>query len=68
MHADNLHSDGLDLSPVVIAAFGHPARPAERLIGLQATVGRVVAWVAGLCLPRRSIRTVGRATRLFVKS
>jgi hypothetical protein len=65
MHAnDRSPADGLGLIPVTIVAFGHPARPVERLIGLQVAVGRFMAWIAGLRLPRFGARTV-RPTRIL---
>lgn len=58
----------MDLSPIVIVALGQPARPVERLIGLQAAVGRLTAWVAGLRLVRIPDQTATRTTRILVKS
>jgi len=65
MHANDRNpTNGLGLIPVAIVAFGHPARPVERLIGLQAGVGRFISWIAGLRLPRFGVRTV-RPTRIL---
>jgi hypothetical protein len=59
MHPNDRNpADGLGLIPVTILAFGHPTRPVERLIGLQAAVGRFIAWIAALQLPRSGSRTV----------
>ncbi len=66
MHANEPRRDGLDLSPVAIVALGHPDRPVERMIGWQMAVGRLVAWVAGLRLPRLTARTT--ATRILAKN
>ena len=65
MHAtDRNPVDGLGLIPVTIVALGHPARPVERLIGLQAATGRFMAWIAGLRTPRFGARTV-TSTRIL---
>ena len=55
----------MDLSPLVIVAIGRPTRPVERLIGLQAAVGRLIAWVAGLRLVRFPYQTATRPTRIL---
>jgi hypothetical protein len=52
MQTDKNIADGLDLFPVSIIAFGAPAAPVERLIGIQAAVARCVGWLANLRLPR----------------
>jgi hypothetical protein len=58
MHAnDRQPADGLGLVPVTIVALGPSARPVERLIGLQAAVGRFMGWIASLRLPRVGART-----------
>lgn len=59
MHTnDHNPADGLGLVPVTIVALGHPARPVERLIGLQVAVGHFIAWIAGLRPPRFGARTM----------
>jgi hypothetical protein len=58
----------MDLSPFVIVALGQPARPVERLIGLQAAIGRFIAWVAGLRLVRIPDQTATRTARILAKS
>lgn len=59
------HLDSLCLSPVVIVALGAHARSEERLIGLQAGVGRLIGAICNLRLPSLRLPRIAQASRIL---
>jgi len=51
MEPDKKSTEGLGLYPVSIVAFGPPAAPVERLMGLQSAIARAIGWLANPRLP-----------------
>jgi len=59
------HRDGLGLSPVVIVARGAQARSEERLIGLQAGIGRLIGSICDIRLPSLRLPRIAHASQVF---
>lgn len=49
-------ADGWRHIPAAIIALGCPIVADDRLMSLQAAVGRAIAWIASIRLPRRPAR------------
>jgi hypothetical protein len=64
MEPDKNVAEALSLFPVTIIAFGAPAAPVERLIGLQSAVAKAVDWLTQIRLPRLRSASPAAPTRL----